>query len=194
MPEDDDVRMEQIARELRKAVRVSARIDGRIMRAVRHLPRHSRFGLWSRLITPRRVSVTPLSWGLLAAALALFAVLGGRRVYDDASDGARAGGELSAKAAKAELPQQVQFVLVAPDAKKVSLVGDFNGWDVSHAGYQAEHRGGGVWSVTASVPLGHHRYSFVVDDSVWVADPMAPRAADSDFGLPNSAIVVQNHE
>ena len=87
-------------------------------------------------------------------------------------------------------PQRVQFVLVAPDAKKVAVVGDFNGWDAQHAGYQAQHRGGGVWSVTAPVPVGHHRYSFVVDDSVWVADPTAPRVVDNDFGVPNSAIVV----
>ena len=188
---DDDVRMEQIARELRKPVRLTARVDDRVMRAVRRLPRHLRFGLWSRLVTPRRITVTPLSWGLLAAALAVFAVLGGRRAFDGETLG---GSELSAKAAKSARPQHVQFVLVAPDAKKVSVVGDFNGWDVSHAGYQAERRGGGVWAVNASVPLGHHRYSFVVDDSLWVADPMAPRAGNSDFGLPNSAIVVQSQE
>jgi 1,4-alpha-glucan branching enzyme len=76
----------------------------------------------------------------------------------------------------------------------VAVVGDFNGWDVSHSAYQAEHRGGGVWSVSAALPVGHHRYSFVVDDSVWVADPMAPRAVDNDFGVTNSAIVIQNNE
>jgi 1,4-alpha-glucan branching enzyme len=81
-------------------------------------------------------------------------------------------------------------VLVAPDAKKVAVVGDFNGWDAQHAGYQAQHRGGGVWSVTAPVPVGHHRYSFVVDDSLWVTDPTAPRVVDNDYGVPNSAIVV----
>jgi hypothetical protein len=48
--------------------------------------------------------------------------------------------------------------------------------------------------VTAKVPVGHHRYSFLVDDSLWVADPSAPRAADNDFGVPNSAIVVQSQE
>jgi 1,4-alpha-glucan branching enzyme len=93
----------------------------------------------------------------------------------------------------AALPR-VQFVLVARDARKVAVVGDFNGWDASHAEYQAKHRGGGVWSVTAPVPAGHHRYSFVVDDSVWMADPAAPRAIDKDYGLPNSAIVVGAHE
>jgi len=190
---DDDVRIEQIARELRKPVRFTARVDERVMRAVRRLPRHLRFGLWSRLITPRRITVTPLSWGLLAATLTVFAVLGGLRAFGGGNDETLGGSELSVKAAKPR-PQHVQFVLVAPDAKKVSVVGDFNGWDVSHVGYQAEHRGGGVWAVNASVPLGHHRYSFVVDDSLWVADPMAPRAADSDFGLPNSAIVVKSQE
>ena len=93
--------------------------------------------------------------------------------------GTRALPELRRKAQ----PQRVQFVLVAPDAKKVAVVGDFNGWDASHAGYQAQHRGGGVWSVTAPVPVGHHRYSFVVDDSLWVADPTAPRVVDNDFGV-----------
>ena len=89
--------------------------------------------------------------------------------------------------------QRVQFVLVAPDAKKVAVVGDFNGWDSRHAQYQAQHRGGGVWSVTAAVPVGHHRYSFVVDDSVWVADPAAPQVIDPDFGQPASAIVVEDN-
>ena len=93
-----------------------------------------------------------------------------------------------------ERAQHVQFTLVAPDAKKVAVVGDFNSWDASHIAFQARHTGGGVWTVTAPVSVGHHRYSFVVDDSVWVADPMAPRANDNDFGLPKSAMVVGNEQ
>jgi 1,4-alpha-glucan branching enzyme len=84
----------------------------------------------------------------------------------------------------------VQFVLVAPTARKVQVVGDFNDWDASHVEYRAQHRGGGVWSVTAAVPEGHHRYSFVVDDSLWVTDPSAPRLLDDDYGMANSALVV----
>jgi len=193
--EDDDLRLDRIARELQKPVHVSSSIDARIMQAVRQAPRYSRFRLWSRLTTPRRVTITPLSWGVLAATVALFAVIGARHLAEDVSSAAPAAANvLFPKAPKVERPQRVQFVLVAPDAKKVAVVGDFNGWDASHVAYQAQHRGGGVWSVTAPVPLGHHRYSFVVDDSVWVVDPMAPRAADADFGVPNSAIVVSNQE
>jgi len=189
--DDHDDRLKHIAEELKRPVRASRSLDDRVMRAVRKMPRHARFGLWSRLTTPRRVLVTPLSWGTLAAAMLVLAVLGTRSLVTSASE-TQASAFSTNSASKA--PQSVQFVLVAPDAKKVAVVGDFNGWDASHVGYQAQHRGGGVWSVTASVPLGHHRYSFVVDDSVWVADPIAPRAVDNDFGMTNSAIVVSSQE
>ncbi len=180
-----------IAEELKRPVRVSRSLDDRVMEAVRTLPRHARRGVWSRLTTPRRVFIAPLSWGLLAAGALLFAVLGTRSLSSSASD---AQPRPFSASAPSRVPQSVQFVLVAPDAKKVAVVGDFNGWDASHAGFQAKHRGGGVWSVMAPVPQGHHRYSFVVDDSVWVADPIAPRAVDNDYGVTNSAIVVSSQE
>ncbi len=174
MAEHENDQIERVARELRRPVAVSALFDARVMAAVRALPVPARIGVWARLITPRTVTVMPLRWGLLAASVAAFALVGAVR---------------ASRATKPE--QRVQFVLVAPDAKKVSVVGDFNGWDASHASFQAQHRGGGVWSVTVPVAVGHHRYSFVVDDSLWVADPSAARVADNDFGMPNSAIVVQ---
>jgi 1,4-alpha-glucan branching enzyme len=187
---DDDVKISQIARVLRAPVRLSASFDARVMAAVRRLPGHERIRLWVRLTTPRTVTVTPLTWGLLAASVALFAVLGAMHAAVDIDRAAKPIASALFPAQNKAQPQRVQFVLVAPDAKKVAVVGDFNGWDASHAGYQAQHRGGGVWSVTAPVPVGHHRYSFVVDDSLWVADPSAPRAVDNDYGVPNSAIVV----
>ena len=80
MRDDDKLKMEQIARELRKPVRMDSSIDARVMHAVRRMPRHSRFGLWSRLTTPRSITVIPLSWGLLAAGLVLFAAVGAAAV------------------------------------------------------------------------------------------------------------------
>jgi hypothetical protein len=195
MRDETEEDIEQIARELRVPVAVSRSLDARVMNAVRNLPRHAGFGLWSRLITPRTVTVTPLVWGIMAAAVAAFAVLGAMHAGQDLHRAAKPIASALFPAPKAaDRSQRVQFVLVAPDAKKVAVVGDFNGWDASHAGYQAQHRGGGVWSVTAPVPLGHHRYSFVVDDSVWVADPTAARVTDYDYGMPNSAIVVQEQK
>jgi len=194
---DDDGMMKEIARQLRAPLSppVSGSFDARVMSEVRRMPRHSRFRLWSRLTTPRTVTVIPLSWGLVAASIALFAVIGAIRAFDDIQVATKPMvTALFPSTSAPKPPQRVQFVLVAPDAKKVSVVGDFNGWDVDHAGYQAQHRGGGVWSVTAPVPVGHHRYSFVVDDSVWVADPTAPRVVDNDYGVTNSAIVVQEQK
>jgi hypothetical protein len=189
--------MKEIARHLRAPLSppVSESFDARVMAAVRRLPRHSRFKLWSRLTTPKTVTVKPLWWGLAAASVALFAVIGAMRAIDDVQVATKPMvTALFPRTNPAKPPQRVQFVLVAPDAKKVAVVGDFNGWDAGHAGYQAQHRGGGVWSVMAPVPVGHHRYSFVVDDSVWVADPTAPRVVDNDFGVANSAIVVQEQK
>ena len=197
MRNDDDGMMKEIARQLRAPLSppVSGSFDARVMSEVRRMPRHSRFRLWSRLTTPRTVTVIPLSWGLVAASIALFAAIGAIRAFDDIQVATKPMvTALFPSTSAPKPPQRVQFVLVAPDAKKVAVVGDFNGWDADHAGYQAQHRGGGVWSVTAPVPIGHHRYSFVVDDSVWVADPTAPRVVDNDYGVTNSAIVVSEQK
>lgn len=196
MLDDREHRIDHIARELKRPGRVRPSFDDRVMAAVRRLPKHARFNLWSRLTSPTRVTIKPLTWGLLAATLLLFAALGTRTAVRGATNAAKpiATALFPHVGAKKSQDLPIQFVLVAPDAKKVAVVGDFNGWDVSHASYQAQHRGGGVWSVTAALPAGHHRYSFVVDDSVWVADPIAPRAVDPDFGMTNSAIVIQNQE
>ena len=193
---EDDEKLNQIARELRQPVIVSESFDDRVMDGVRRLPKHTRFGLWSRLTTPRTITVTPLSWGLLAASLLVFAGLGVAHASVDIRRASKplANALFATDSPKAQHVQAVQFVLVAPDAKKVSVVGDFNGWDASHAGFQAHHRGGGVWSVTAPVPVGHHRYSFVVDDSLWVSDPNAPQVQDNDYGVANSAIVVEDRQ
>lgn len=195
MRDDHDERLDSITNELKQQVRISASFDARVMNAIRGLPRHARAGLWSRLTTPRRIMVTPLSWSIAAVAAFLFVAFASVNVVDGARALARPiAGVLFPKDAKSQQRQSVQFVLVAPDARKVAVVGDFNGWNAQHASYQAKPRGGGVWAVTAALPIGHHRYSFVVDDSLWVADPIAPRAIDSDFGVINSAIVVESQE
>ena len=187
----DDRMMERVGRELREPVGLGATFDAQVMGVIRSMPRHVRRNLWSRIARPRTITVGPAGWAALAASLVLVASFAGWRVYRGRGNDGDTPRSLLGKKAQ-PTAQRVQFVLVAPDAKKVAVVGDFNGWDANHAAYQAVHRGGGVWSVTAPVPLGHHRYSFVVDDSVWVADPTAPRVLDDDYGLPNSALVVED--
>ena len=195
MHDEADNLIESIARELRRPIHVSAMLDQRVMRGVRTGPAYGRLGLWSRLTTPATVTVTPLRWALLAASLVLFAGFGLVHAVRAVSGTPVVQPIANALGVdKKPASKRVQFVIVAKDARKVAVVGDFNGWDATHTAYQAHDRGGGVWAVTAQVPVGHHRYSFVVDDSLWMADPTAPRVVDNDFGLPNSALVVGGNQ
>ncbi len=84
----------------------------------------------------------------------------------------------------------VQFVLVAPEARSVAVVGDFNNWGLGDTALVAVNHNG-VWSVSAPVHTGVHRYAFLVNGKQWVADPTAPRSAGDDFGQPSSALVVE---
>jgi hypothetical protein len=88
-------------------------------------------------------------------------------------------------------PEPVKFVLVAPSARSVAVVGDFNNWGLGDSALVATSNQG-VWSVTASVPAGVHRYAFVVNGKQWIADPTAPRSSGDDFGMPSSALVVED--
>jgi 1,4-alpha-glucan branching enzyme len=85
--------------------------------------------------------------------------------------------------------RQVEFVLTAPEASQVMLVGDFNGWSPGATPLRASQRGG-IWSVTVPLTPGRHEYAFLVDGKQWLPDPRAPRAPADDFGVPNSVLTV----
>ena len=83
----------------------------------------------------------------------------------------------------------VQVVLRAPAAQRVSVVGDFNGWDAA-SDVMTRDPVSGLWSHSLALRPGRHVYAFVVDDSVWMRDPRSPEAADEDFGRPGSVLLV----
>jgi 1,4-alpha-glucan branching enzyme len=82
-----------------------------------------------------------------------------------------------------------QFVLDAPRAARVALVGAFNGWNAA-ATPLARVSSSGLWTVTVPLTPGRHTYAFMVDDSAWTLDPRAPAAQDADFGTPSSVVLV----
>jgi hypothetical protein len=85
----------------------------------------------------------------------------------------------------------VTFVLVAPSAASVSVVGDFNQWSAS-ATPMKRVGNSNAWSVTVPISAGRHLYSFLAvgpDGERWIADPHAP-AADDGFGRANSVVFV----
>jgi len=96
---------------------------------------------------------------------------------------------LAAGDAAAVAPLPVQLVLRAPAAHRVSVVGDFNGWD-THANTLNRDPASGLWSGTVALRPGRHVYAFIVDDSIWMRDPRMPQSRDADFGRPGSVLLV----
>lgn len=82
-----------------------------------------------------------------------------------------------------------QFVLEARGARRVALVGDFNGWDAA-ATVLSDPTGSGVWEATVLLPPGRHTYAFLINDSLWTPDPRTAKFIDPDFGRASSVILV----
>jgi hypothetical protein len=85
--------------------------------------------------------------------------------------------------------RSVQFALVAPRARQLALVGDFNSWN-SHATPMTRDPATGAWVTNVRLAEGRYLYAFVADGKAWIADPHAPLASADDFAHPNSVIVV----
>ncbi len=81
----------------------------------------------------------------------------------------------------------VQFMLLAPHAKEVYLMGDFNNWDPHSIPMQRQPDGG--WRVEVTLPHGHHRYLFVVDGQPTL-DPRAYGVVRDPQGRKVSLIAV----
>jgi len=147
-------------------------LDARVLAAVGDAGRRSR-PLWLEwLLRPRMVPVPPAA--ALAAAALVLAVIVTRGPSDDG--------------ATAEPQVYVQFVVDAPTAETVHLVGDFNEWQPTVE--LEDPDGDGVW--TGRVPLqpGVHEYMFVIDDADWITDPNAAGYQDDGFGQRNAVIAV----
>ncbi len=81
----------------------------------------------------------------------------------------------------------VNFICHAPQAKAVSLVGDFNDWKASaHPMKQMPDRS---WLLTLELKHGHHRYAFLVD-GVLTLDPLAQGITRNDKGERVSLVPV----
>ena len=82
----------------------------------------------------------------------------------------------------------VEFKLYAPGAKKVSLAGSFNKWDIKATAAKKDSKGN--WIVKASLKPGKYEYKFFVDGS-WVNDPRCTSCIPNAFGSHNCLIEVK---
>lgn len=191
--DDRDELIARIADELREPVALDPAFDERVMAHVRRASsarwRHA-FRWWTE---PKPLRVSPLAGLAWAAGLGAVVLLADRALEQHpapiaptpTAPSVAVGGQPALDTGN----EVVQFVLVAPQASTVALVGDFNGWDPSLTQLHPAPAGG-VWSVNVALSPGQHQYAFVVDGKEWRPDPASPHAVTDDFGAPNSVIVV----
>lgn len=176
---DQDPRIDRAIELLRTPAGIGEAFDRRVMDAVRQLPPPARPGPVRRaatwIVEPHQLRIRPIT--LVAAAAVVLAVAG---VVRRTPAPPATPGEAP--------PSSVQFVLVAPGAASVSLVGDFNDWGAAATPMSVVN--GGLWTVVVPLDPGRYRYAFLVDGTTWVPDPTAPRSLDDDFGRPNSVLTI----
>ncbi|HET9514419.1 MAG TPA: isoamylase early set domain-containing protein [Gemmatimonadales bacterium] len=171
--------MDAVIEALREPVDLSPDLTARVMSQVADLPPPNPLrSWWNRQWTIR---FTPIQAAVAAAGLAALLVAGWLSNRSSGTAPPPDQPELSDA-------QLTQFVLVAPGAAVVSLVGDFNDWSTSATPLQRA-AGDGVWHVTIPLTPGRYRYAFIVDGRVWRIDPEAP-ARDDEFGRPSSVVTV----
>jgi hypothetical protein len=83
---------------------------------------------------------------------------------------------------------KVPFVLFEPDAKQVSLSGDFNGWASGAA--PMKRQDDGHWELSVALAPGRYEYKFVVDGH-WIPDPLAHETVRNQHGSLNSVVEVR---
>lgn len=83
--------------------------------------------------------------------------------------------------------KSVEFKLLAPAAKKVSLAGSFNNWKPKATLKKSLK---GDWSAKINLKPGRYEYKFVVDGN-WINDPSSPQAVGNPFGTQNSVIEIK---
>ena len=131
------------------------------------------------LMEPRTVRVSPL--GGLAAAACLLLALG---LFFKNNGGFETGPTPAGLS-------PVTFVLAAPSAREVAVIGSFNGWKT--AGWTMRpDPATGLWTLTTALPPGSHEYVFLVDGTTPVTDAAAALSVDDGFGSRNSVLLVKN--
>ena len=188
---DDDTFIERVAAPLRAVERADATFGERLMSAVRaelregstalhRSPARVQRGWWRREWTLRLTPITALA---AAAAIVMLTLIG---IHSGAVQH-RPAPELAS--ARQDTVYVVRFVLAAPAAQNVVVVGDFNNWNRTTTELTPSGDDG-VWTAAVALPPGRHEYAFIVDGERWTADPLAAVTIHDDFGTASSVVTV----
>ena len=150
--------------------------------------------LWDQLraaVTVPRALEWNLAGAVAVACVAAVAVVGLLRLAPERIvevPVASAPGQTIAASAGQEPTVFVRLVLLQPEARSVSVAGDFNGWNPGQT--RLERSQGGVWTATIPLKPGRYQYMFVIDGKKWIADPLADEGTTDGFGSQNAVLDV----
>ncbi len=85
-------------------------------------------------------------------------------------------------------PVKVEFVWADPEAKRVAVCGDFNGW--SPEATLLSRQVDGHWHASLALGPGRYQYKYVVDGE-WMSDPLAKENVFNQYGTLNSVLEVR---
>lgn len=197
MNEGPDRLIERVRSTLREAPGTvpDPRAVARLLSVVWESPKPSAVQRWLdawRLPALSGVSATVLAGVALLAGFVTRGAVGERPARDPLAASGPQTGEFPVQFASAAggetAPVLTQFVLDDVKAQRVSLVGDFNEW--AGGSTPLTRLESGVWTVSVPLPPGRHVYAFLIDDTLLVADPRAPKSGDADYGREGSVVMV----
>ncbi len=185
--------LDETVRELKRPVPGESRALQAVLQRLRseEAPSAGRFRkAWDWLIRPRPVPVSPLTGATAMAALAVVVALGIHLAGGPRGGAVPMGGGAAPAVSTAAGVRPVNFVLVAPEAANVFVVGDFNDWD-PRATPLVRSEPGGVWTASLALKPGLYQYSYLVDGRIRAGDVDAPRAPGDEFGAGSSVVLVE---
>ncbi|MDH5641763.1 MAG: isoamylase early set domain-containing protein [Nitrospira sp.] len=151
--------------------------------------------LWMRLrhaVTVSRTVEWNLAGAMTAACLVALTLAGAAKMIPERIVDVPLPAPYAQTASFAPVPEPtifVRLVLMQPNARSVSVAGDFNGWNPERT--SLERSDGGVWTVTLPLKPGRYEYMFVIDGTEWIADPLAPEDTGDGFGSKNAVLDVE---
>lgn len=147
----DELLRAALSKEVAEGAKRLVGLEERVVRELAGRP--ARIGLWSRI---REFFSRPTPRWALAGALAALLL----------------GFALGRLTVPSPIPQWNPnlFVIAAPGARSVAVVGDFSAWQPLPL---SDPDGDGIWTASIPLPPGRYEYAFLVDGK-WVGqDPLA---------------------
>jgi hypothetical protein len=174
----DELLRETLRQDAAAAAGSLAELEDRVLESVgERLPRRGFWGSLKAMAAPTRTGrAAQLAFvGATACAfLLLGAFLGGRLPFARQAEpillGEAATPTAKGVSARASVGSGVLFILPAPNATVVSLVGSFSEWEPMPL---TDDDHDGIWTTQVPLPPGRYEYAFIIDGRWFGQDPSA---------------------